>query len=201
MMYICENGSVIIYKDKLVDKTPMDTGLGREIIRAITGVGQCEVLVSGERTSYLKPKSEAYLVRMRDIVRNDICLVDDLEHIREDYVKISVYDPDGIQNSQDFFLNEFAGRAQACVSGRQWLDYTAQGVNKGSAIKTIQRLMHFDAEECVAFGDNFNDIEMFQAVGHPVVMKQAVEKVKEYAQYETECVEDSLIAIIEELEK
>lgn len=29
MMYICENGSVIIYKDKLVDKTPMDTGLGR----------------------------------------------------------------------------------------------------------------------------------------------------------------------------
>ena len=201
MMYICENGSVIIYKDKLVDKTPMDTGLGREIIRAITGVGQCEVLVSGERTSYLKPKSEAYLVRMRDIVRNYICLVDDLEHIREDYVKISVYDPDGIQNSQDFFLNEFAGRAQACVSGRQWLDYTAQGVNKGSAIKTIQHLMHFDAEECVAFGDNFNDIEMFQAVGHPVVMKQAVEKVKEYAQYETECVEDSLIAIIEELEK
>lgn len=179
----------------------MDTGLGREIIRAITGVGQCEVLVSGERTSYLKPKSEAYLVRMRDIVRNDICLVDDLEHIREDYVKISVYDPAGIQNSQDFFLNEFAGRAQACVSGKQWLDYTAQGVNKGSAIKTIQRLMHFDAEECVAFGDNFNDIEMFQAVGHPVVMKQAVEKVKEYAQYETECVEDSLIAIIEELEK
>lgn len=82
----------------------MDTGLGREIIRAITGVGQCEVLVSGERTSYLKPKSEAYLVRMRDIVRNDICLVDDLEHIREDYVKISVYDPAGIQNSQDFFL-------------------------------------------------------------------------------------------------
>ena len=201
MMYICENGSVIIYKDKLVDKTPMDTGLGREIIRAITGVGQCEVLVSGERTSYLKPKSEAYLVRMRDIVRNDICLVDDLEHIREDYVKISVYDPAGIQNSQDFFLNEFAGRAQACVSGKQWLDYTAQGVNKGSAIKTIQRLMHFDAEECVAFGDNFNDIEMFQAVGHPVVMKQAVEKVKEYAQYEKECVENSLIAIIEELEK
>ena len=42
---------------------------------------------------------------------------------------------------------------------------------------------------------------MFQAVGHPVVMKQAAEKVKEYAQYETECVEDSLIAIIEELEK
>lgn len=197
MMYICENGSVIIYKDKLLDKTPMDVELGREIIRAITGVKQCEVLVSGERTSYLKPKTDAYLVRMRDIVKNDICLVDDLENIGEDYVKISVYDPTGIDNTEDYFLNVFKGRAQSCVSGKQWLDYTAQGVNKGSAIKTIQRLMNFEKDECIAFGDNFNDIEMFQVVGHPIVMKQAVDKVKDYALHETDCVEDSLEKILE----
>lgn len=197
MMYICENGSVIIYKDKLLDKTPMDTALGREIIRAITGIKQCEVLVSGERTSYLKPKTDAYLVRMRDVVRNDICLVDDLEHICEEYVKISVYDPTGIENTEDYFLNAFKGRAQSCVSGKQWLDYTAQGVNKGSAIRTIQKLMHIEKDECIAFGDNFNDIEMFQAVGHPVVMKQAVDKVKEHARYETECVEESIKRILD----
>lgn len=200
MMYICENGSVIIYKDKLLDKTPMDVALGREIIRAITGISQCEVLVSGERTSYLKPKTEAYLVRMRDIVKNDICLVDDLEHINEDYVKISVYDPTGIENTENYFLNAFKGRAQSCVSGKQWLDYTAQGVNKGSAIKTIQRLMHFDKAECLAFGDNFNDIEMFQAVGHPVVMGQAVPEVKKHAAYETDCVEKSLGRLLAEME-
>ncbi len=199
MMYICENGSVIIYKDKLLDKTPMDVELGREIIRAITGIKQCEVLVSGERTSYLKPKTDEYLVRMRDVVRNDICLVDDLEHIAEDYVKISVYDPTGIENTENYFLNAFKGRAQSCVSGKQWLDYTAQGVNKGSAIKTIQHIMGFEKDECLAFGDNFNDIEMFQAVGHPVVMRQAVDKVKEYAAYETDCVEDSLLKLIEQL--
>lgn len=199
LMYICENGSVIIYKDRLIDKTPMDVTLGREIIRAITGVEQCEVLVSGERTSYLKPKTESYLIRMRDIVRNDIMLVDDLEHIDEDYVKISVYDPTGIANSQEYFLSAFEGRAQSCVSGKQWLDYTAQGVNKGSAIRTIQKIMGFKPEECMAFGDNFNDIEMFQSVGYPVVMRQAVPEVKSHAEYVTDRVEDSLRAVLDNL--
>ncbi len=199
LMYICENGSVIIYKDRLIGKTPMDVTLGREIIRAITGVEQCEVLVSGERTSYLKPKTESYLIRMRDIVRNDIVLVDDLEHIAEDYVKISVYDPTGIANSQEYFLSAFEGRAQSCVSGKQWLDYTAQGVNKGSAIRTIQKIMGFKPEECMAFGDNFNDIEMFQSVGYPVVMRQAVPEVKSHAEYVTDRVEDSLRAVLDNL--
>ncbi len=199
LMYICENGSVIIYKDRLIGKTPMDVTLGREIIRAITGVEQCEVLVSGERTSYLKPKTESYLIRMRDIVRNDIVLVDDLEHIAEDYVKISVYDPTGIANSQEYFLSAFDGRAQSCVSGKQWLDYTAQGVNKGSAIRTIQKIMGFKPEECMAFGDNFNDIEMFQSVGYPVVMRQAVPEVKSHAEYVTDRVEDSLRAVLDNL--
>lgn len=199
LMYICENGSVIIYKDRLIGKTPMNVTLGREIIRAITGVEQCEVLVSGERTSYLKPKTESYLIRMRDIVRNDIVLVDDLEHIAEDYVKISVYDPTGIANSQEYFLSAFEGRAQSCVSGKQWLDYTAQGVNKGSAIRTIQKIMGFKPEECMAFGDNFNDIEMFQSVGYPVVMRQAVPEVKSHAEYVTDRVEDSLRAVLDNL--
>lgn len=197
LMYICENGSVIIYKDRLLDKTPMDMQLGREIIRAITAVPQCEVLVSGERTSYLKPKTEDYLVRMRDIVRNDICLTEDLENIGEDYVKISVYDPTGINNTEDYFLHAFEGRAQSCVSGSLWLDYTANNVNKGSAVHTIQRIMGIDKSECIAFGDNYNDIEMFTAVGYPVVMSHAVEPVRQYARYTTDKVEDSLRKIIE----
>ena len=197
LMYICENGSVVIYKGKLIDKTPMDIQLGREIISAITAVPQCEVLVSGERTSYLKPKTEDYLVRMRDVVRNDICLTDDLENIGEDYVKISVYDPTGIKNTEDYFLHAFEGRAQSCVSGSLWLDYTALNVNKGSAIQTIQRIMDIDKSECLAFGDNYNDIEMFGAVDYPIVMSHAVQPVKQQARYTTDKVEDSLKKIID----
>ncbi len=198
IMYICENGAVTIYKDRVISKKAMDRELGREIIQDIQSVEQCEVLVSGERVSYLKPKTEAYLIRMRDIVKNDIELVDDLCNIEEEYVKISVYDPTGIDNSKEHFLNAFTGRAQACVSGKLWLDYTGIGVNKGSAIAGIKDIYGISSSECMAFGDNFNDIEMFQNVGAPIVMKNAVKEVKAYAAYETSRVEDSLRDIIKE---
>lgn len=196
IMYICENGAVTIYKDEVISKVPMDASLGREIIRDITSISQCEVLVSGERISYLKPKTEEYLIRMRDIVKNDIKLVDDLCNISEDYVKISVYDPTGIDNTKEHFLEAFKGRAQSCVSGKLWLDYTGIGVNKGSAIEGIKEHFSIKNEECIAFGDNFNDIEMFQNVGIPVVMEKAVPEVKAYAKYETDMVEKSLRELI-----
>lgn len=199
LMYICENGSVVIYKDRVISKTPMERELGREIIRTITDVPQCEVLVSGERISYLKPKTEEYLVRMRDIVKNDIRLVEDLNSIGEDYVKISVYDPLGIDGTKEYFLNAYKGRAQSCVSGKLWLDYTAIGVNKGSALLKIQELFGLKKEECLAFGDNYNDIEMFDAVGYPIVMEKAAAPVKEHAVYEASRVEDSLREIIKRM--
>lgn len=196
LLYICENGSVVIYKGELIKKTPMDKNLGREIIKCIEDVPQCEVLVSGERVSYLNPKSEAYLVRMRDIVKNDIVLVDNLYDICEDYVKISVYDPTGIDNTKEHFLGAFAGRAQANVSGVNWLDYTGIGVNKGSAIKSVCEALNISQDQCIAFGDNYNDIEMFDTVGYPVVMEKAVADVKSHAKYEAHRVEDSLAEII-----
>ena len=51
----------------------------------------------------------------------------------------------------------------------------------------------------MAFGDNFNDIEMFQSVGYPVVMRQAVPEVKSHAEYVTDRVEDSLRAVLDNL--
>lgn len=60
--------------------------------------------------------------------------------------------------------------------------------------------MGFEAEECIAFGDNFNDIEMFQSVGYPIVMRQAVDAVKVHAAYETDRVENSLRKLIEKLQ-
>ena len=199
IMYICENGSVNIYKDQLIAKTPMDKELGREIIACIEAVPQCEVLVSGERVSYLNPKTESYLIRMRDIVKNDIKLVDNLYDICEDYVKISVYDPTGIEKTKEHFLSAFKGRAQSNVSGAMWLDYTGLGVNKGSAIQGVCKAMGIDKSECLAFGDNYNDIEMFDSVGYPVAMEKAVADVKAHARYETARVEDSLKEIIRRL--
>ena len=44
----------------------------------------------------------------------------------------------------------------------------------------------------MAFGDNYNDIEMLDNVGHSYAMERAVEDIKKHAKYITKSVEMTL---------
>ena len=58
-------------------------------------------------------------------------------------------------------------------------------INKGVAVKNIQRVMNFKPEECAAFGDYLNDREMIQAVGYGFAMANAHPDLKKIAAFET----------------
>ena len=55
-----------------------------------------------------------------------------------------------------------------------------------------------DAEEIIAIGDSYNDITMIQAAGLGVAMGNAVEAVKEIANYVTEDNEHDGVATVVE---
>lgn len=48
----------------------------------------------------------------------------------------------------------------------------APGVNKGKALRRIQEMASISRGETVAIGDNDNDLELLQAAGTGVAMKQ-----------------------------
>ena len=96
-------------------------------------------------------------------------------------------------------MNKWSDKVQAVISGKQWLDFTAFGVNKGNAIKAIQEKLGIDKTECIAFGDNYNDIEMFEAVGRSFGMSSAVEDIQRRCTDITDCVETELDRILQEM--
>lgn len=53
----------------------------------------------------------------------------------------------------------------------------------------------------MAFGDEYNDIEMLQAVGESYAMDTARQGVKKISRHRTDCVEEELRALIKKLEK
>ena len=65
-------------------------------------------------------------------------------------------------------------------------------VSKGNAMKQIQQSMNILPEECMAFGDNYNDIPMLDSVGHAYVMEKAVDDIKKHSQFITANVEHTL---------
>lgn len=192
LAYIAENGALVEYRGETIGKTPMDRKLALEIIEDVIAQPNCEVLVSGEHTAYIKPKSEEYHYRMTKVINYHTTLVDKFTDIDEDILKIAVCDMSGIKNSKDHFINKWSDRASVLVSGELYLDFMDSAVNKGRGIEQIQKYFGLKPEECMAFGDNYNDIAMLDKVYYSYVMEKAASDVKKHGRFITGWVEGTL---------
>lgn len=92
LMYISDNGALVRYKGETIVKTPMNYNLAIEIAKDIISVPNCEVLLSGEKTAYIMPKTEEYLIRMTKVVQYKTTIIKSLDEIQEDILKVSVCD-------------------------------------------------------------------------------------------------------------
>ena len=77
----------------------------------------------------------------------------------------------------------FAGRAEVTVSHPDFLEFLAPGVSKGQAVRWLARRYGIPLEQTMAIGDQFNDLEMIEAVGHGVAMPSAPPEVRAVARY------------------
>jgi hydroxymethylpyrimidine pyrophosphatase-like HAD family hydrolase len=48
-----------------------------------------------------------------------------------------------------------------------------------------------------AFGDNYNESEMLEAVGYPIAMRSGKEGIIKLCPYHTDCVEDTVRRILD----
>lgn len=55
--------------------------------------------------------------------------------------------------------------------------------SKGLALKNLLKLLHISSEEVVVFGDNYNDVSMFEAAKYSVCMENADNDVKDKATF------------------
>ena len=64
-------------------------------------------------------------------------------------------------------------------SSRTLLEVVLKGVSKASAVKILAEEYKVPLKDCIDFGDNYNDEEMLEEVGHPVLMGNAPAELKE----------------------
>ncbi len=85
------------------------------------------------------------------------------------------------------------------VGWTAWLDLSPHGVHKASGLQHVAHALGVDARDVLAIGDGRNDIEMLRWAGRGVAMGQAVEEVREAADFVTDTVYDDGAAV--ELER
>lgn len=79
-------------------------------------------------------------------------------------------------------------------------DVAPHGINKGTGIKSLMQILNLTPEEVVSFGDNYNDKEMMESTGYRVAMGNAVEDIKNMADFVTKSVtEDGIEYALKQL--
>ena len=192
IVYICENGSLVKYKNETLYKAYFQKEMAKNIIEDILAKDQCEVLISGEYTSYLIPKEESYVEHMKNFVKNDVTIIEKFEDIEEEVLKISVYKKSGVDDVCEYFDEKWSSKAQCTVSGECWQDFVPFGVDKGKALEIIQDKFQIEPVVTMCFGDNYNDIAMFEQAYFSYAMSTARSEIRAKARYVAMSVENIL---------
>ena len=184
MAFICENGSLVFYQDKLLVSHPMERDAALAISHDILNLPGCELQISGQKSTYLIPKTEAFLDRMVNHVKNDVQVITSPEEHPEPYYKVSVFELSGIvEGHGPELIKRHQDKAKCTISGHGWLDFVAPDVNKGRALQELIEKLGINSADCAAFGDNYNDLEMLSAVKYGYVMDNAIDEIKRQFNY------------------
>lgn len=125
-------------------------------------------------------------------------IVDDLLTVKGPFLKIAFANmtsrrtTDCLKELQEKFSSEI----KVVTSGNIWIDFIVPGCNKGSALRNLMDLFGITPEECVAFGDQYNDVEMLETVGMGYAMSNAAPGIAGHAKYITDSVEEVLEDIL-----
>lgn len=119
----------------------------------------------------------------QDITGMEIKEVDCLkETVQEDVVKVLMLeDPEHLKGVAAKLKEKFDEQYSITISKPYFLEFMPKGVHKGSGIDKLAKTLGIKAEEIIAIGDSFNDMEMLEYAGLGVCVENAKPEVKEVA--------------------
>lgn len=192
--YISENGSLCYHQDQVIFRTAIDDALARRILTEIRSQNYFEVVVSREDRCFIENRNAAFVHHIVDEVKNTTTVVDDILTVDGPIVKIAICNMSDGPHIVDKYLKRlqdlFGREIKVVTSGNLWIDFIAPGTNKGVALSHLLDRLHIRPEECIAFGDQYNDVEMLQMVGCGYAMSGAAPGIAYYADSVTDSVED-----------
>lgn len=194
--YIAENGSICIHQEKVISRTIIDEELSRRIIREVKKNPNFELMVSREDTCLIEDNDPAFTNHIINVMQNKTEIVDDISKAEGPFLKIAICSTSEGPRIIDKYLKHlqdlFGSELKVVTSGNIWIDFIAPGTNKGAALTHLLDLFRIKPEECMAFGDQYNDVEMLELAGTSYAMSNAAPGIAYHAGYVTDSVEDVL---------
>lgn len=187
LIFIAENGALIMERDKQLFIDPLNACDLPRIVRAAEGIERVYPVICRSDCALVdKSASEAFVAELR-MYYEETFVVNDLAGACGDFhdvCKVAFYDAGDAAAHALPVLQERLGDHHAVIlSGLNWVDVMKPGVNKGRAMQMLQKLKGLSPDECMAFGDYLNDLEMLESVTESYAMENALGELKRIARH------------------
>ena len=182
--YICFNGSYCYDNKQVLFKHPIDKDDIRQVISNGKKMG-LPIMLSGAKrfgANFYNKNLSDYVKISKDV---DIVIDDYDDLLEEDIFQMMAggreeIDLPLLENTKTLKIVRWWDRANDIIS---------KECGKPQGIKGILDIYHFNREECMAFGDGGNDLDMLEYAGVGIAMGNAMDHVKQAADYVTDDVD------------
>ncbi len=181
---IADNGNWVAHAGNVVAATSLDRALVTGVIataRQAASGHDLGVVVCGHRTAYIERADDAFVEQVARYYI-DYEVVDDLATIDDQVLKIAVYSFESAEAVAPLFAAH-EQQLRVVVSSLHWIDLMEPAVNKGAALRELQRQLGITPAQTVAFGDWLNDRELIGAADWSFAMANAHPEIAASARF------------------
>lgn len=179
VLFICENGALVKYKDETLYSSAIDPTLIPAAINAVRSTSWGHIMLCCDDNAYIDDEFAPFAAASHKAYTN--CKhVKDLESVigKENACKLAVFDNEVKAESRMPFFNENIPLLKTVISGKKWCDVMSPSTNKGVALKVIEKKLDIKKEEIIGFGDHMNDYEMLLECGRAYITENGYEPLK-----------------------
>ena len=182
---VLHNGSLTILGDEIIHSEGISKAEAKKILTFIDSLGfetsvnihSYDDWIVRDKGSKLNLREEKLTLEIsrqgtidtleHDIIHKIFCIFEDFDATIEFQKLLRAEFP-------DYYIVE---------SAQDRVELMKKGINKLVGIKAALRHLGFKLEDTVVFGDNYNDLEMIEAAGISFAMGNAVQALKDKADY------------------
>lgn len=179
---ISYNGALVqTDKEETVASNPMGTETALKICRFISqNYPEIAWNVYSYHDWYAMDRDNVWVKREEDIVgvRSHEVDLSQLQFLPAVHKVLLMGEPDLIA-PLELSLKKLYPDLSIAKSAPYFIEIMAPGIKKGQAVKVLADYMKVELSDTIAFGDNFNDLDMLETVGKGYVMSNGPKEVQE----------------------
>lgn len=202
LSFVAENGAFVKDRTELIFSADMPRETVNAVIDLCREYPDIRNVMCGVNSAYCQRGSvDQAFFDLTGIYYHRLKWVDDFKAVNDRILKFAPTVPEEkTWFYYDLFRTRLAEKVEPTTSGHGAVDLIMPGCHKASGLKRLTERWGIKPEQCAAFGDGGNDIEMLQYCGYSFAMANASQEVKAAAKYICPSNdEDGVLATLEEL--